>query len=140
MQKRFLYSILFTAFISTSVLAHSFVPDFKLMKTLRCDFNEVIYNQDNSVVSDNTRFKIFRLDDVNKKIYLAKEPIDKVPYYEEDRIEYELQSLTDDFIEMSKTVIDRQNMKIHSTSVINYDNPIFGVRHSKSEGVCRFLD
>lgn len=137
--KFLLFGIIFGS-LSSVVLAHSFVPDFTKMQNLRCDFDEVIVNSNNAVVTENKRFKIFKLDDSNKKIYIHKEPIDKVSYYESDKIEFELQSLTDDFIEMSKTVIDRQLLTYTSTAVITYDNQLYGVRHAKSSGTCRFLN
>lgn len=122
------------------VLAHSFVPDYTTMKNLRCDFEEVIYNQDNSVVTKNNRFKLFKLDDSENKIYIQKEPVDNILYYDSDRIEFKLQSLTDDFIEMSHTVIDRKAMTYSSTSTMTYDNMIYGVRNSKSSGICKFIN
>ena len=45
------------------VFADAFVPEFNKMKTLRCDFEETIYNQDNSVVSTSKQFRVFKLDD-----------------------------------------------------------------------------
>lgn len=110
------------------------------MKTLRCDFEETVYNQDNSVVSKSSQFRVFKLDDEYQKIYLQKEPIDRVFYYGDDRIEFNLQSMTDDVIIMSHTVIDRNTMQYHSTSEITYDNFMFGTRKSESVGTCRFID
>lgn len=122
------------------VFADAFVPEFNKMKTLRCDFEETIYNQDNSVVSTSKQFRVFKLDDEYQKIYLQKEPIDRVFYYGNDRIEFNLQSMTDDVIIMSNTVINRNTMQYNSTSEITYDNFMFGTRKSKSVGACRFID
>ena len=122
------------------VFADAFVPEFNKMKTLRCDFEETIYNQDNSVVSTSKQFRVFKLDDEYQRIYLQKEPIDRVFYYGDGRIEFNLQSMTDDVIIMSNTVINRNTMQYNSTSEITYDNFMFGTRKSKSVGACRFID
>lgn len=122
------------------VFADAFVPEFNKMKTLRCDFEETIYNQDNSVVSTSKQFRVFKLDDEYQKIYLQKEPIDRVFYYGDGRIEFNLQSMTDDVIIMSNTVINRNTMQYNSTSEITYDNFMFGTRKSRSVGACRFID
>jgi hypothetical protein len=126
-------------FIQAVVLADAFVPDFTAMKTIRCDFDETVYNQDNSVVSKSHQFRIYKLDDEYQKIYLQKEPIDNVIYYGTDKIDFALQTLTDDVIIMSRTDIDRTSMDYNSTSTITYDNDMFGVRTSKSVGTCKPL-
>ena len=126
--------------IPIDVFADAFVPEFNKMKTLRCDFEETVYNQDNSVVSKSKQFRVFKLDDEYQKIYLQKEPIDRVFYYGDGRIEFNLQSMTDDVIIMSNTVINRNTMQYNSTSEITYDNFMFGTRKSKSVGACRFID
>ncbi len=127
-------------FITTVALADCFVPEFDKMKTLRCDFEESIFNQDNSLVTKSRQFRLYRLDDENKKIYLQKEPIDKILYYEADKIEFNLQSMTDEFIMMSHTTIDRNSLQYSSDASITYDNPVFGTRYSKSSGTCKFLN
>lgn len=137
MKKFFLLLLLFTPL---RVFADAFVPEFNKMQNLRCDFEETVYNQDDSVVSKSKRFRIFKLDDENQKIYLQKEPIDKVSYYGNDKIEFSLQSMTDDVIIMSNTVIDRNSMQYNSVSDITYDNFMFGTRKSKAVGVCKIID
>ena len=127
--------ILLIFLIPTSVFADAFVPEFNKMKTLRCDFEETVYNQDNSVV-----FRVFKLDDEYQKLYLQKEPIDRVLYYGVNGVEFNLQSMTDDVIIMSHTVIDRNSMQYRSTSEITYDNLMFGTRKSEAVGVCKFID
>lgn len=117
-----------------------FVPEFDTMQILRCDFEETLYNPDNSIVSTSKQFRIYKLDDVNKKIYLQKEPIDRIIYYESDKIEFNRQSMTDDTISMSHTVIDRNNMTYSSYAKITYDNYMFGTKHSTSQGQCRFMN
>lgn len=120
--------------------ADAFVPEFNMMKNLRCDFEETIFNSDNSVVSKSKQFRLFYLDDTYEKIYLQKEPIFKVTYYKNDRIEFDLESMTDDFIMMSHTIINRTTGEYFSSAELNYDNPIFGTRYSKSVGTCRFVN
>ena len=126
--------------IPIDVFADAFAPEFNKMKTLRCDFEETVYNKDNSVVSTSKQFRVFKLDDEYQKIYLQKEPIDRVFYYGDGRIEFNLQSMTDDVIIMSNTVINRNTMQYRSTSEITYDNFMFGTRKSRSVGACRFID
>ncbi len=135
--------LLFLLFLTTTVgiaLADAFVPEFNTMQILRCDFEEIIYNSDKTIVTKNKQFRLFRLDDPYKKIYLQKEPIDKVIYYEADKIEFNLQSMTDDFIIMSHTIINRNTGEYTSNSEITYDNPLFGTRYSKSTGMCRIVN
>lgn len=139
MDKKILYSVIYLFLFTSAAFGYGYIPDFSKMRELRCDFEETIYNQDNSVVTQNDRFKIFKLDDPNKKIFINKEPIDKILYYKDDKIEFTLQSMTDEFIEMSNTTIDRTNLQYSSTSTINYDNQMFGTRYTKSTGTCRFI-
>ena len=131
------FAILFCA--SLCVLANGFVPEFDKMQNLRCDFEESIFDQNNNLITKNKMFRLFRLDDEYKKIYLQKEPIDKVLYYETDKIEFKLQSMTDDVIMMSHTVINRNTSEYSSTATITYDNPAFGTRYSKSSGICKII-
>ena len=137
MKRIFLLLLLFTPL---TVFADAFVPEFNKMQNLRCDFEETVFNQDESIVSKSKRFRVFKLDDENQKIYLQKEPIDKVSYYGNDKIEFSLQSMTDDVIIMSNTVIDRNSMQYNTVSEITYDNFMFGTRKSKSVGFCKIID
>lgn len=138
--KKLLFAIFILVFGTATAFGDAFVPDFVMMKTLRCDFDETVYNQDNTVLTKSKLFRIFHLDDENKLIYLQKEPIDHILYYEADKIEYNLQSMTDDYIMMAHTTIDRNSLEYNSTSTMTYDNPMFGVRRSTSQGVCKFLN
>ena len=103
--KKFLIGIFL--FFGLGCFADQFVPNFNEMKTIRCDVEENIYNEDNSVVSKTNYFRIFKLDDPNQKIYLQKAPVDWLSYYGEDKIEFTLQPLADDYIMTSAVVIDR---------------------------------
>ena len=138
--KKLLFAVFILILGTSTVFGHTFVPDFSTMKILRCDFDETVYNQDNTVLTKSKLFRIFYLDDENKLIYLQKEPIDHILYYETDKIEYNLQSMTDDYIMMAHTTIDRISLEYNSKSTMTYDNPMFGVRRSTSQGVCKFLD
>ncbi len=140
MNRKLLYLLIGVIISSNIVFGYGYVPDFSKMRDFRCDFEEIIYNQDNSIVTKNNRFKLFKIDSANKKIFVNKEPIDKILYFENDKIEYKLQSMTDEFIDLSHTVIDMNTLQYHSESTITYDNSLFGVRHSKSSGICRFLN
>lgn len=140
MKKKILITLLCFFMTSTIVLADRFVPDFKTMKTIKCDVNETIYAQDNSVVTQNKYFRIFNLDDENKKIYLQKSPVYKINYYEQDKLEFTLEHLTDDFIMMSSVVIDRADGSYRAESGITYDNSMFGVRRAVSSGSCHLVN
>ena len=48
--------------------------------------------------------------------------------------------MTDDYIMMAHTTIDRISLEYNSKSTMTYDNPMFGVRRSTSQGVCKFLN
>ena len=117
-----------------------FVPDFDAMKVLRCEFVETIYTQDGSVVSESDLFRIYSLEEEFKRLYLRREPIIDVSHYGADKIEFRLQSMTDDYISLSDVIINRQTGEYISKSTITYDNSIFGVRTAKAIGTCRALN
>ena len=94
----------------------------------------------NSVVVKNKLFRIFKIDDKYKKFYLGKEQLKDVTYFEYDKIEFDFQSMTDDFIMLSHTVINRTTGEYLSNAEITYDNQVFGVRHSKSVGICKIVN
>lgn len=137
---KFFLFFLFILLTVRAVLADAFVPEFNTMQKLRCDFEEVIYNSDNSVVTKNKQFRVFMIDEPYKKIYLQKEPIANVNYYESDKIEFNFQSMTDDFIMMSHVIINRTTGEYSSDGEITYDNPIFGSRYAKSRGICKIVN
>lgn len=118
------------------VWADQFVPEFNQMKKIRCDVEETIYNQDNSIASKNKYFRIFNLDDENKKIYIQKAPVDGITYYENDRIDFYMQQMTDDFIMQTNVTINKENMTYSSDAVINYDSMFFGSKKAKAVGTC----
>lgn len=140
MKTKLFLLFLFISLTVSVVFADAFVPEFNTMQKLRCDFEEVIYNFDNSVVTKNKQFRVFMIDEPYKKIYLQKEPIANVTYYESDKIEFNFQSMTDDFIMMSHVIINRTTGEYSSAGEITYDNPIFGSRYAKSKGICRIVN
>ena len=131
---------LFFLFLGLSCHADQFVPDFNTMKTLRCDIQETLYNQDDSLVSETQYHRIFRLDDINNKIYLQKVPVDWLLYYGTDRIKFIQQPLADDYMMTSHIEIYRLNNKYVSTTEITYDNEAFSKRYAKAEGVCKIIE
>ena len=136
MKNRVLLAAAGLLFASCTALADRFVPEFSKMKTIKCNIEETIYSQDNSVITQNTYFRIFNIDDENKKLYLQKSPVYKTTYYDIDKLEFTLQHLTDDFIMLSSVSIDRSNGNYKSESSITYDNSIFGVRKAVGVGTC----
>ena len=59
MRLKYLYIFGILFLVSSVTFADQFVPEFNQMKKIRCDIEEIIYNQDNSVVSKNKYFRIF---------------------------------------------------------------------------------
>lgn len=135
MKKFFIILILFLA--PTFVLADEFVPEFDKMQTLRCDFEETLFNEDNSVASTSKKFRIYKLDDENKKIYLQKEPIGYIKNFEDDKVEFTMQTMTDESIGMAEISINRLTLEYTMQSRITYD--FFGTKHSKATGICKIL-
>ena len=120
--------------------ADEFVPEFDSMKYIRCDFEESVFEQNGTLVTKSNQHRFVRIDDPYKKIYLQKEPIDNVTYFGNDKIEFKLQSMTDDSIIMSSTMLDRVANTYSSTSEITYDSAFFGTRNAKAQGVCKPLN
>ena len=132
--------ILSLIFISLKAFADAYVPEFDKMQTLRCDISEIIYNTDNTVATRNNYFRTIRIDDENNKVYVQKEPVYKLKTVDGSLVEFEMQSMTDDFIVMSEISINRQNGQYSATSVIEYDNSAFESRIGKSTGVCKIIN
>lgn len=140
MKNKFTY-ILVGLFASMGVVnADMFVPDFETMPAIRCDVSETIYNQDNTVVTHNKYFRIFRIDDEVKKVYLQKAPVDNLLYIDENKVQIHLQTLTDDSIISEQVTIDRTNNTYSGTSQIMYDNAMFQSRYAKTNGLCKALN
>ena len=109
---------------------------FDKMDTFKCVMDETIYNSDNSVVSQNNYERIYRLDDLKNQIYLQKSPVNSISVYNTDEVEFNDQSMTDDFIMSSHVKLNRKTGEITSDGTINYDNSAFGQRYSKAHGNC----
>lgn len=137
MKKLILPLVLVMSFMSAAVNADMFVPDFATMPALQCEISETIYNQDNSVVTHNKYHRIFRIDDRAKKVYLNKAPVDKLITIDNEKIEMQLQTLTDDTIILEKAALDRVNNTYSSTSQISYDSAFFAPRYAKAQGICK---
>lgn len=140
MKNKYIY-ILISLFATTGmVYGDMYVPDFGTMPAIRCDVSETIYNQDNSVVTHNKYFRIFRIDDEAKNVYLQKAPVDNLLYMDENKIQAHIQTLTDDSIISEQVTIDRVNNTYSGSSQIMYDNAMFQSRYAKSEGTCKALN
>ncbi len=138
MKKNILFFVF--VFICEGVLANQFYPEYNKMRIYRCDISETIYNNDNSVVSQNKYFRIFRLDDENKKIYLQKAPVDWILKYDDAVIKFKHSPLADDYIMNTSVTIDRINNTYESETEISYDNFAYSPRKSKAQGTCKYLD
>lgn len=114
----------------------AFVPEFDKMQFIRCDYEETLYDKDNTVSSVSKQHRFYRLDDEFSKIYLQKEPIDYITRYDDDAIEFNIQSMDDDRIMVSHVSIDRTNGNYKAVSEIEYDNPAFGKARAEAKGVC----
>lgn len=130
--------LLLSILLLTPVVAFgdAFVPEFDKMQFIRCDYEETLYDKDNKVSSVSKQHRFYRLDDEFSKIYLQKEPIDYITRYDDDGIEFNIQSMDDDRIMVSHVSIDRTNGNYKSVSEIEYDNPVYGIARASAEGVC----
>lgn len=118
-------------------IADEFVPEFNKMQTIRCDFEETLFNEDNNVASISKKFRIYKLDDENKKIYLQKEPIGHIKYFGADKVEFSMQIMTDESIGMANIIIDRKTLEYSMQSRITYD--FFGTKTSRATGICKII-
>lgn len=140
LMKKFILTLCLIILFAPFALSDAFVPDFKSMKNLRCDFTETIYEDDGTVVSKNKQFRIYKIDDEYNRLFDEKEPVDKVSYYGSDRIKFSADSVNDMSTTSTDVEIDRTNGTYTSVSDITYDNVFFGHRISKGAGICKFLD
>ena len=137
MKKLFITFIITTLF-APFCFADQYVPEFDKMKVLRCEVVETVYQNDKEKAVTGYH-RIYRLDDEYKNIYLQKEFINGLAYYDENKIIYNEQTMTDFSIVSSHVEIDRQAMKITISSRIEYDNPDFGVQEAVGVGECKYL-
>ncbi len=140
MNNKILYIALFLVLMGLAVNADSFVPDFNSMKKIKCEIEEFVYAQNGTQITQNSYFRIFNLDDENKKIYLQKAPVDKIIDYTDEKITLKQQTLTDDFIISESIELDRINGGYHAVADITYDSEFFPPRKSKSVGYCKVIN
>lgn len=137
--KKLLLIIVILYFSILYSFADQYVPEFDKMKLLRCDVVETVYqNEQEKAVTGY--YRIFRLDDEYKNLYLQKDFINGLAYYDADKIIYNEQTMTDYAIVSTHVEIDRQQMKYQSNSRIEYDNPDFGVQDAVGIGSCKYLN
>ena len=123
--------------LQTKVLGDGIVPDFDKMKVFYCKYDETFFNADNSVVSKSNKSVVLRFDDEYSKLYVQKEPVVHIKYYDSDRVEFELHSMTDDYISLEKITVNRLTGEYSGQSRITYDNEAFESRFSKISGICK---
>ena len=116
-----------------------YVPEFSKMKVMRCEVVETVFENDKEKAV-NSYHRVYRLDDEWKNIYLEKDFINSLAYYDNDKIIYNEQTMTDFSIVSSHVEIDRKEMKITISSRIEYDNPDFGSLESVGVGECKFIN
>lgn len=137
MKKLFLLTLIFVITILTCS-ADQYVPEFNKMKVMRCEVVETVFENDKEKAV-NSYHRTYRLDDEYQNIYLEKDFINGLFYYDNDKIIYNEQTMTDFSIVSSHVEIDRKEMKITISSRIEYDNPDFGVQESVGIGECKYL-
>jgi hypothetical protein len=120
-------------------LADAFVPEFNTMQNLQCEITETI-TENGNIISKSNYHRLFKLDEPFKKIYINKEPIDQISIYNSDKIEFNLQSMTDDYIATSHFIIDQRAGKISALGNINYDNQEFTPKQTSATGICKILN
>lgn len=137
MKKISLLLIVFIIF-GLYVRADQYVPEFNKMKVMRCEVVETVFENDKEKAV-NGYHRTYRLDDEYQNIYLEKDFINGLYSYDDDKIVYNEQTMTDFSIVSSHVEIDRKEMKITISSRIEYDNPDFGVQESVGIGECKYL-
>lgn len=139
MKKFYLFVITIIGLSCTICTADQFVPDFDNMQIVRCNYEQTIYDSDGSTVSTSGQHRLYRIDDTYRKIYNQREPIDYLIYFDGNKIEFNSQSMNDDYISREHTIIDRASGTYTSEAEITYDNEAFDARTSKSSGTCQIL-
>ena len=119
--------------------ADQYVSEFNKMKVMRCEVVETVFENDTEKVVSGYH-RIFRLDDEFKNIYLEKDFINGLAYYDSNKIIYNEQTMTDFSVVSTHVEIDREKMKIVINSHIVFDNPDFGTQDSVGIGECKYLN
>lgn len=136
--KKIFCILIILCFLAPLCLADQYVPEFNKMKIMRCEVVETVFENDKEKAV-NSYHRTYRLDDEYKNIYLEKDFINGLYSYDDDKIIYNEQTMTDFSIISSHIEIDRKEMKITVSSRIEYDNPDFGVQESVGVGECKYL-
>jgi len=136
--KKIFYFLIILYLLPPFVRADQYVPEFNKMKVMRCEVVETVFENDKEKAV-NSYHRTYRLDDEYKNIYLEKDFINGLFSYDNDKIIYNEQTMTDFSIVSSHVEIDRKEMKITISSRIEYDNPDFGVQESVGIGECKYL-
>lgn len=136
--KKIFCILIILCFLAPLCLADQYVPEFNKMKIMRCEVVETVFENDKEKAV-NSYHRTYRLDDEYKNIYLEKDFINGLYSYDDDKIIYNEQTMTDFSIISSHIEIDRKEMKITISSRIEYDNPDFGVQESVGVGECKYL-
>ena len=136
--KKIFYLLTILCFLTPFVSADQYVPEFNKMKVMRCEIVETVFENDKEKAV-NSYHRTYRLDDEYQNIYLEKDFINGLYSYDDDKIIYNEQTMTDFSIVSSHVEIDRKEMKITISSRIEYDNPDFGVQESVGVGECKYL-
>ncbi len=136
--KKIFLSLALLSFLTPFCFADQYVPEFNKMKVMRCEVVETVFENDKEKAV-NSYHRTYRLDDEYKNIYLEKDFINGLYSYDDDKIIYNEQTMTDFSIISSHIEIDRKEMKITISSRIEYDNPDFGVQESVGVGECKYL-
>lgn len=140
--KKFGYLLVFPVIAFSCIMAKAdqFIPDFGNMLVIRCDFQETLYNEDGSEVSTTNKHLLFRIDDEYQRIYIQREPITHILNFDTNKIEYNSQSMSDDYIALEHSVIDRISGTYTSAARLTYDNAAYGIRTSKASGTCEVVE
>lgn len=136
--KKIFYLLTILCFLTPFVSADQYVPEFNKMKVMRCEVVETVFENDKEKAV-NSYHRTYRLDDEYQNIYLEKDFINGLFSYDDNKIVYNEQTMTDFSIVSSHVEIDRKEMKITISSRIEYDNPDFGVQESVGIGECKYL-
>ncbi len=136
--KKIFYLLTVLCFLTPFVRADQYVPEFNKMKVMRCEVVETVFENDKEKAV-NSYHRTYRLDDEYQNIYLEKDFINGLFSYDDDKIIYNEQTMTDFSIVSSHVEIDRKEMKITISSRIEYDNPDFGAQESVGIGECKYL-
>ena len=137
--KKLLSALIIICNLAPYAAANQYYPEFDKMKTMRCDIVETTFDANNKEIAVTGYFRIFRLDDENKLLYLQKNFINNLTAYDDEKITFNDETLTDNSIIRIQAQIDRKQMKYTSSSYIEYDDSNFGEQKSVGIGECKYI-